>query len=286
MNLCSITDVRGLLNQYGLRPNKRFGQNFLIDRNVLGTILRSTGLEPGESVLEIGPGLGCLSVELAQRAGKVICVEVDPAMIEMTNVTLVECDNVTVVNSDILRVTPDDLGIAPGAGWILVGNLPYYITSPILEWLAKYTQYFKRSVMMVQKEVAERLLASPGSPDYSSLTVFLSYYFKVSRAANVSRNVFFPAPDVDSTIIVLDTLPAPAVTVHNEEVLFKVVRAAFAMRRKTLENALGNSPLLNWGKERAALILSKAGIDKGLRGEKLTITQFGEIAEAAYELPE
>lgn len=275
-----------MLRQYELRPNRKFGQNFLVDRNILEIILKATGLEAGGSILEIGPGLGCMTVELASQASRVIAVDIDPVMIEMLHITLAGRNNVDIVNQDILRSTPDELGIARNAGWVLAGNLPYYITSPILEWIAGNTDYFKRSVLMVQREVADRLIAAPGTSDYSSLTVFLSYYFKISRAANVSRNVFYPAPDVDSSVIVLDTLEEPAVSVRDEKLLFKVIRSAFAMRRKTLENALGYSPLLNWGKEQAGIILDRSDIDRGLRGEKLSIGDFGRIADSATEVLE
>ncbi len=281
MNLTSSPQVKSLLASHGIHPKKRFGQNFLIDRNVLDRLLDAADIQPDSRVLEIGPGLGVVTREAAERAAKVVCVEVDRDFDPILHEVLADRDNVEIVIRDFLEIDIREFLDERDSGrWIVIANLPYYITTPIVTTLLGSKECFRSIMLMVQREVARRLRAAAGSDDYGAITVFVQYHCIVESVMKVSRNVFYPIPDVDSEIVKLTVRDRPAVEVDDEGLFFRVVRAAFGKRRKTLLNALSSSDDLGWSKERAEAALNQAGIDPGRRGETLDLDEFALIANA------
>lgn len=281
MNLTSAPQVKSLLAEYGIHPKKRFGQNFLIDRNVLDRIVDAADVRPDSSVIEIGPGLGVVTRELATRAGKVVCVEVDNDFDPILHEVLADTPGVEIVIEDFLKLDlPEFVGSRGEGRWTVIANLPYYITTPILTKLIESKGHFGSILLMVQREVAARLRGGAGTDDYGSITVFAQYHCTIESVMKVSRNVFYPIPDVDSEIVKLTVREQPAVSVADEDLFFRVVRASFGKRRKTLLNALSSSDELGWGREQAEAALSSAGIDSGRRGETLTLQEFANIANA------
>ena len=283
MNLSSPAAVSALLKRHNLHPRKRFGQNFLVDGNTLAKIVAAGGLSPGGAVLEIGAGLGVLTSALADavtETGRVVTVEVDTDLLPALAETVGEKPQVSVVTADAMALDwPQFLdahfdGIKPS----VVANIPYNITSPLLTTLLTQHGRFSRIVLLVQKEVAARLGAKAGTPDYGSLSVFVQYHAEVETIGIVSRRVFFPPPDVDSAIVRLTPHDKPTVDVPSEAHLFAIVRAAFGQRRKALLNALSGDPSLGWNREQAAAALQSAGIDGGRRGETLTLAEFARLA--------
>lgn len=287
MTLASPNRVKKLLAEHGLRPKKRLGQHFLIDRNVLERIADATEIVPGDWVLEIGAGLGILTRELASRGARVVTVEIDRAFIPILNETLAGLDSVEVVVADFLSLDlPSFLSERYKGKWIVAGNLPYCITSPIISHLLACKDYFSRVVITVQKEVAERFSASAGSESYSALSVFVQFHCEVELLMTISPKVFIPVPEVGSALVRLIPREAPPVEVDDEELFFRIVRAAFGKRRKTLLNSLGNSPELGWTREQAGVIIERAGIEPSRRGETLSIQEFATLSRAAGEILE
>lgn len=265
-----------------MRPRKRLGQNFLIDRNVLNRIVDAAAIEAGSSVLEIGGGFGVVTRELAAWAERVVCVEADRALEAILRETLAGLENVEVVIADFLKLDLARMIEERGGGkWVVVGNLPYYITSPILVKLVEARRQLARMVLMVQREVADRLQARPGTDDYGALSVYVQYHCEMNSVLSVSRNVFYPVPEVDSELIRLVPRPSPPVAVQDEGLFFDIVRSAFGKRRKTLLNALSSSAGLAWNRDRAERALTAAGINAGRRGETLSMEEFARIANAA-----
>jgi 16S rRNA (adenine1518-N6/adenine1519-N6)-dimethyltransferase len=285
VNLLSPTEVKALLARHGLRPKKRLGQNFLIDRNVLGKIIAAAELDASSGVLEIGPGLGTVTAEAALIAEKVVAVETDRDMVGVLGETVGDLPNVEVVEADFLNLSLDAFLPEKFADrkCIVVANLPYYITSPLITRLIEARRHVERMVVMVQAEVADRLIAAAGSDAYGSLSVFVQYHCRVEVVAKVKRTVFLPPPEVDSSVVRLDMREAPPVDTADEATFFRVVRAAFGQRRKTLLKALSGSPDLCWTRERAAAVLSAAQIDPTRRGETLSIEEFARIANASHD---
>jgi len=280
MNLASATQVKALLAKYGVRPKKRLGQNFLVDRNVLTRILDAADLTAESNVLEIGPGLGIVTVEAAARAGRVVCVELDRSLEPILKEALSGCDNVEVIIQDFLKL--DLAGLLEGSGrWTVVANLPYYITTPIITKLIGSKRYFDAMLLMVQREVAARLRAEANNDVYGAISVFVQYHCEIESIMTVSRNVFYPVPEVDSELIMLRVRSSPPVAVSDESLLFSIVRAAFGKRRKTLLNALSSSEELKWDKHEAQVVLGAAGIDAGRRAETLSLAEFAALANAA-----
>jgi 16S rRNA (adenine1518-N6/adenine1519-N6)-dimethyltransferase len=280
-NLTSVQQVKQLLDRFRLRPTKRLGQNFLIDRNTLDRIASESGAGPGANVMEIGPGLGVVTQALAATGARVVCVEADHGLRPVLGETLGGLANVEVVMSDFLKLDlPAFLAERWDGKWIVLGNLPYYITTPIILRLVEIRSMISSALVMVQREVAQRLMAQPGSSDYGSIGVLVSYYFEIDSVMRVSRNVFYPVPDVDSEFIRLTPRAVPPVAVRDEEALFRVVRSAFGKRRKTLVNALSSSAELGWDKDRAQRALEMVGIDPVRRGETLSLREFAAIADA------
>ena len=286
MNLSSPTAVAALLKRHDLRPRRRFGQNFLVDANTLAKIVTAGALGPGDPVLEIGAGLGVLTRSLAEAvtpSGRVIALEIDTDLLPALAETVGELPQVQIVSGDVMALDwPAFLDTHfPGAGQVsVVANIPYNITSPLLTTLLDQTGRFARIVLLVQKEVAARLGARPGTADYSSLGVFTQFHAQVETIGIVSRRVFFPPPDVDSAIVRLTPHTAPPVAVPDKPLLFAVVRAAFGQRRKALLNALCGDPALGWDREKAAAALSAADIDPGRRGETLSLEEFARLAQS------
>lgn len=284
MNLSSPAAISALLKRHGLRPRRRFGQNFLVDGNTLAKIVGAGNLGPGDAALEIGAGLGVLTQALAEAvtsSGKIVSLEIDADLLPTLEETVGELPQVNIVPGDAMALDwPAFLDAHfAGAGQVsVVANIPYNITSPLLAILLEQRGRFSRIVLLVQKEVAARLGAKPGTPDYGSLSVFTQFHAQVETVGIVSRRVFFPPPDVDSAIVRLTPYAAPPVSVTDEILFFAVVRAAFGQRRKALLNALSGDPALGWDRERAAAALSSAGIEAQRRGETLSLAEFARLA--------
>lgn len=280
LNLHSPKVVSSLLKRHGLATNKALGQNFLLDRNTLERIIAAGELTGTEAVLEIGPGLGAMTRMLASAAATVTAVEVDAGFVRVLAETVNDLPNVYVEHADFLKLdlprwAPEHFHPLPAT---VVANVPYYITSPILIALLESGSLWKTIVVMVQKEVGERLRAQVGARDYGSLALFAQYHAEVEMVGVVPRGVFLPPPRVDSAIMRLRPRAAPPVDVRDPALFRQVVRAAFAQRRKTLGNALGSVGA--WGREGARAALETAGIDAGRRGETLTMEEFAAIANA------
>jgi len=261
-----------ILKRFGIRMSKKLGQNFLIDEHVVNSIVAAAGIKPGDAVLEIGPGIGTLTQGLAEAGANVTAVEIDRRLIEVLSKTLEGYDNVKVVHGDILRINiPETVGVPQ---YKVVANLPYYITTPIIMGLLEARMPIDVLVTMVQKEVAQRMVATPGTKDYGSLSVAVQYYTKAEIMFIVKPDSFIPPPAVESAVIRCTVLDKPPVEV-NEKVFFRVVKAAFAQRRKTLLNTLKTTGV---PVENLKTILDAAGIDGTRRGETLSIEEFAALA--------
>ncbi|PWJ49127.1 16S rRNA (adenine(1518)-N(6)/adenine(1519)-N(6))-dimethyltransferase RsmA [Faecalicatena contorta] len=269
-----------VLQKYHFVFQKKFGQNFLIDTHVLNKIIRSAEISSEDMVLEIGPGIGTMTQYLAQAAGRVTAVEIDRALIPILEETLEDYENVTVLNEDILKV--DIAGLAErengGKPIKVVANLPYYITTPIIMGLFENHVPLKSITVMVQKEVAERMQVGPGSKDYGALSLAVQYYAKPYIVANVPPNCFMPRPKVGSAVIRLDRYEKPPVQVDNEKFMFKIIRASFNQRRKTLANGLKNSSELDFSKEEIETSIRSLGKGASVRGEALTLEEFAVLS--------
>ena len=270
-----------ILNKYGFNFQKKFGQNFLIDTHVLEKIIRAADITEDDCVLEIGPGIGTMTQYLCENAGKVIAVEIDKNLIPiLTEDTLAAYDNVKVINSDVLKLDLKKLAEEENGGRPIkvVANLPYYITTPIIMGLFEAGVPLASITVMVQKEVADRMQAGPGSKDYGALSLAVQYYAEPYIAANVPPNCFMPRPNVGSAVIRLTLHGKPPVEVADEKLLFKLIRASFAQRRKTLVNGLTNSPELSFSKEEVTKALEVCGYSPTIRGEALTLQEFAKLA--------
>lgn len=270
-----------VLNKYGFLFQKKFGQNFLIDSHVLEKIMRAAEITKEDCVLEIGPGIGTMTQYLCESAGKVIAVEIDKNLIPiLTEDTLAGYDNVKVIHADVLKLDLKKLVREENGGRPVkvVANLPYYITTPIIMGLFEAGVPLSSITVMVQKEVADRMQAGPGSKDYGALSLAVQYYAKPYLAANVPPNCFMPRPNVGSAVIRLTLHETPPVETADEKLLFKIIRASFAQRRKTLVNGLVNSPELNYSKEEVTDFLTACGFPATVRGETLTLPEFARLS--------
>lgn len=270
-----------ILKKYDFMFQKRFGQNFLIDTHVLEKIIKSAEITKDDLVLEIGPGIGTMTQYLCENAREVIAVEIDKNLIPiLENDTLAEYDNVTVINEDILKLDLNALVKERNNGNRIkvVANLPYYITTPIIMGLFESHVPLQNITVMVQKEVADRMQAGPGSKDYGALSLAVQYYAKPYIAANVPPNCFMPRPNVGSAVIRLTLHEEPPVQVKDEAFMFALVRASFNQRRKTLVNGLTNAAELKLSKEEVQTALEQMGLSATVRGEALTLEQFAELA--------
>ncbi len=275
-----------ILQKYEFRFQKKFGQNFLIDERVLEKIIRAAGVTKEDFVLEIGPGIGTMTQYLAEAAREVTAVEIDRGLIPILADTLGAYGNVSVLNEDILKVDIAALAREKNGGRPIkvVANLPYYITTPIIMGLFERKVPLASVTVMVQKEVAQRMQAGPGSKDYGALSLAVQYYAEAYIAANVPPHCFIPRPAVGSAVIRLTCHERPPVECKDEKLLFRLIRAAFGQRRKTLQNALHNAPECGFAKERVAGALEALGWDASVRGEALTLAQFAQLADALYAL--
>ena len=265
-----------VLQKYNFTFQKKFGQNFLIDPHVLDKIIRSANITEEDMVLEIGPGIGTMTQYLACAARKVVAVEIDKALIPILRDTLDGFENVQIINEDILKIDIARLAEEENGGRPIkvVANLPYYITTPIIMSLFENHVPLSSVTVMVQKEVAERMQARPGTKDYGALSLAVQYYAKPYIAANVPQNCFMPRPKVASTVIRLDRYEKPPVQVEDERLLFRLIRASFNQRRKTLANGLKNSPELDFTKEQIEDAIARLGKGASVRGETLTLKEF------------
>jgi 16S rRNA (adenine1518-N6/adenine1519-N6)-dimethyltransferase len=270
-----------ILNKYKFVFQKKFGQNFLIDTHVLDKIIKAAGITKDDFVLEIGPGIGTLTQYLCENAREVAAVEIDRMLIPILEDTLSEYDNVTVINKDILKLDLNALVEEKNNGKPIkvVANLPYYITTPIIMDLFERHLPLKNITVMVQKEVADRMQAAPGGKDYGALSLAVQYYAKPYIAANVPPNCFMPRPNVGSAVISLTLHENPPVQVKDEKLLFRMIRASFNQRRKTLVNGLNNSPELSFTKEEIGKALERLEISENIRGEALSLQQFAALAD-------
>lgn len=271
-----------VLQKYKFVFQKRFGQNFLIDSHVLQKIIRSAEITEQDFVLEVGPGIGTMTQYLAAAAGQVVAVEVDKALIPILEDTLQGYDNVTVRNEDILKVDIRGLVESQNQGKPIkvVANLPYYITTPIIMGLFENQVPLESITIMVQKEVADRMKVGPGTKDYGALSLAVQYYARPELIANVPPNCFMPRPKVGSAVIRLIRHAHPPVTVRDEEQMFRIIRASFNQRRKTLLNSLSNAAGIPYTKEELAAALKKLGWSASIRGEALTLEQFARLSDA------
>lgn len=270
-----------ILQKYNFMFQKKFGQNFLIDTHVLDKIISAAGITSDDMVLEVGPGIGTMTQYLCESARKVIAVEIDKNLIPiLENDTLKEYDNVRVINEDILKLDINKLVNEENSGKPIkvVANLPYYITTPIVMGLFESHVPIESITIMVQKEVADRMQCGPGTKDYGALSLAVQYYAKPEIVANVPPNCFMPRPNVGSAVIKLTRHEKRPVEVKDETLMFKLVRAAFNQRRKTLQNSVNNSPELHLNKEQVVEALDKMGLSQTIRGEALSLEQFAELA--------
>ena len=280
--LANPSETAGVLVRHDFHFQKKYGQNFLIDPHVLEKIMDGAGIGAEDFVLEIGPGIGTMTQYLAERAGRVLAVEIDDKLIPILKDTLSEYDNVTVLHQDILKT--DLAGIIQeqnkGNPIKVVANLPYYITTPILMALLEQKIPLESITVMVQKEVAERMQAEPGTKEYGALSLAVQYYTRPEIIAYVPPNCFMPRPKVGSSVIRLIRYEEPLVKVKDEKAMFATVRAAFNQRRKTLVNALAGGGIAE--KEKTLKALEVMGLDEKVRGERLSVEQFARLSELLF----
>lgn len=274
-----------VLNKYKFVFQKKFGQNFLIDTHVLDKIIREAGVTKDDFVLEIGPGIGTMTQYLCENAREVVAVEIDKALIPILQDTLSAYDNVTVINEDILKVDIQSLAMEKNQGRPIkvVANLPYYITTPIIMGLFESHVPIDSITIMVQKEVADRMKMGPGSKEYGALSLAVQYYAKPDIVANVPPNCFMPRPNVGSAVIRLTRHETPVVDVVDEKLMFRLIRASFNQRRKTLVNGLKNSPELHFEKEFIEEVIAELGKPMTVRGEALTLEEFAKLSNIITE---
>lgn len=275
-----------VIQKYQFAFQKRFGQNFLIDAHVLEKIVSAAGITKDDCVLEIGPGIGTMTQYLAENAGHVVAVEIDRNLIPILKETLADYDNVTVINEDILRVDIKALAEEYNGGKPIkvVANLPYYITTPIIMGLFESGVPIDNITVMVQKEVADRMKEGPGSKDYGALSLAVQYYAEPEIVANVPPNCFIPRPNVGSAVIRLTRHKEMPVEVKDPALMFKIIRASFNQRRKTLQNGLGNAPELPYTKEQIAAAIAEMGLTPTIRGEALSLAQFAQLSDILGEM--
>lgn len=282
--LGSPSATKEIINKYSFAFQKKFGQNFLIDSNILKNIVDAAEITKEDFVLEIGPGIGTMTQYLCEAARQVVAVEIDKMLIPILKDTLSEYENVEVINEDVLKVDIESLVKEKNRGKPIkvVANLPYYITTPIIMGLFESGVPIESITIMVQKEVADRMQTGPGSKDYGALSLAVQYYAEAKVMLNVSAACFMPKPNVDSAVIKLTRHPKPVVEVEDEKLMFQVIRASFNQRRKTLVNGLKNAPELQYSKEEIVSAINAIGEDENIRGEKLTLKEFAELSNYLY----
>ena len=280
-NLGNPQETIAVLQRYGFNFQKKYGQNFLIDTHVLDKIIGAAQIGPDDFVLEIGPGIGTMPQYLAEAAREVVAVEIDTKLIPILQDTLKEYDNVTVLNEDILKVDIRKIAEEKNGGKPIkvVANLPYYITTPIIMGLFESEVPLDSITVMVQKEVADRMQVGPGTKDYGALSLAVQYYAEPYIVANVPPNCFIPRPAVGSAVIRLTRYQEKPVKVNDASFMFKIIRASFNQRRKTLQNGLYNSSELRIPKEKTVAALEEMGLTPTIRGEKLSLEEFAQLSD-------
>lgn len=280
-NLGNPQETIAVLQRYGFNFQKKYGQNFLIDTHVLDKIIGAAQIGPDDFVLEIGPGIGTMTQYLAEAAREVVAVEIDTKLIPILQDTLKEYDNVTVLNEDILKVDIRKIAEEKNGGKPIkvVANLPYYITTPIIMGLFESEVPLDSITVMVQKEVADRMQVGPGTKDYGALSLAVQYYAEPYIVANVPPNCFIPRPAVGSAVIRLTRYQEKPVKVNDASFMFKIIRASFNQRRKTLQNGLYNSNELRIPKEKTVAALEEMGLTPTIRGEKLSLEEFAQLSD-------
>lgn len=280
-NLGNPQETIAVLQRYGFNFQKKYGQNFLIDTHVLDKIIGAAQIGPDDFVLEIGPGIGTMTQYLAEAAREVVAVEIDTKLIPILQDTLKEYDNVTVLNEDILKVDIRKIAEEKNGSKPIkvVANLPYYITTPIIMGLFESEVPLDSITVMVQKEVADRMQVGPGTKDYGALSLAVQYYAEPYIVANVPPNCFIPRPAVGSAVIRLTRYQEKPVKVNDASFMFKIIRASFNQRRKTLQNGLYNSSELRIPKEKTVAALEEMGLTPTIRGEKLSLEEFAQLSD-------
>ncbi len=279
--VASYSRTRALIDKYGFTMKKSFGQNFLVDNHVVEKIIKGANIGPKDLVIEIGPGFGGLTQGMAAAAGHLVAIELDTHLLPVLQETLADYPNVDIINQDVLKV--DFKALLASYTYeraIVVGNLPYYITTPIVMGILEQKLPIGALVVMVQKEVAARMLAKPGTKDCGALSLAIQYYCQPSLLANVPQNCFIPRPQVDSAVVRMDVLEQPPIDVDDERLLFALIKCAFAMRRKTMLNCLCKCEGVTLNKEEAAEILAASGLSPQARGETLTLADYAALTQA------
>ena len=274
--MLTTRELKDLFSRYGFRPLKRLGENYLIDRNIKDKIITEIGAVCGETVLEIGPGFGALTVDLAETGEAIYAVEKDKKAFGILSDMAGDLfPSLHLINGDILKF---DIGaIARSKKIKVAGCLPYYITTPVIEYIIERRGRVSSAIVVVQKEFAERMLAKPGGKDYSSLSLYIQYYTIPKYIYTIKRTSFYPAPDVDSSLVRLDILEEPSIKVEDEDLFFRIIRGAFNQRRKSIVNSLSRKEVLGLPKEKAVSILKEAGISPKARPEDLSLADFASI---------
>lgn len=274
--------TKKIVEKYGFSFKKNFGQNFLVDERVLGKIVSSAEISKDDVVIEVGPGIGTLTQALAKEAYKVVAVEIDTTLVPILGELLSDFDNIEIINEDILKVDVNAIAEKyPDKKIKMVANLPYYITTPIIMNVLENHIPVESITVMIQKEVAYRMKAQPSTKDYGSLSLAVQYYCEPYLVANVPQNCFMPRPNVDSAVIKLKVMDKPKVQVNNEKFMFEFIKAAFSQRRKTLVNCIFSSGLLTLSKDEIGKMLNGLGYDERVRGESLTLEDYGKITDEA-----
>ena len=274
--------TKKIVEKYGFSFKKNFGQNFLVDERVLGKIVSSAEISKDDVVIEVGPGIGTLTQALAKEAYKVVAVEIDTTLVPILGELLSDFDDIEIINEDILKVDVNAIAEKyPDKKIKMVANLPYYITTPIIMNVLENHIPVESITVMIQKEVAYRMKAQPSTKDYGSLSLAVQYYCEPYLVANVPQNCFMPRPNVDSAVIKLTVMDKPKVQVNNEKFMFEFIKAAFSQRRKTLVNCIFSSGLLTLSKDEIGKMLNGLGYDERVRGESLTLEDYGKITDEA-----
>lgn len=275
-----------IVRRHNIKAQKKFGQNFLTDDNVLDEIVEAAGVGSSDHVIEIGPGLGTLTKRLAEKAGHVTAIEIDRQMIPVLDEVLSEYENTRVICADVLKTDMQEIaGMYPDENVKVVANLPYYITTPIVTGLLESGVRYKSITVMVQTEVAERMQTGPGSKEYGALSLAVQYYSKPRIIVDVPPESFYPMPGVDSSVIRLDLYEEPPVRVKDPDRMFRIIKASFMQRRKTLSNALQNNQDTHIPREKTEEILGLLGLDLKIRGEALTLEQFAAFSDLVSVKP-
>lgn len=269
-----------IVRKHDIKAQKKYGQNFLTDDGVLDEIVEAAGVCDKDHIVEIGPGLGALTKRLAEKASHVTAIEIDTQMIPVLDEVLEGFDNTRVICADVLKTDMKEIAETyPGEDVKVVANLPYYITTPIVTSLLESGIHYKSITVMVQTEVAERMQTGPGSKDYGALSLAVQYYSKPEIMIDVPPECFYPMPGVGSSVIKLDLYEEPPVKASNPEFMFRIIKASFMQRRKTMQNALQNNPDTKISREKTVEALEKLGLDPMIRGEALTLEQFAGLSD-------